>query len=214
MSKANTTKKLLKSQVTNTVDTATGEIKQIEEFQEFSVQSEPAFVKLYLENIKMLYNLTVSNHKILNELLKICNYGGEIILNSSVKKRICESLQTTIGTFDNSLLNLKQHDIIRQQVRGIYFVNPELFGKGPWSSVYQDRAKYKKIKMTIEFSGNKTGKKTVKTELVDDVEVLTEQAKLKGISIEQFIKDLEEQDFDLESLTRACDFDENDNLIE
>ena len=119
MSKANTTKKLLKSQVTNTVDTATGEIKQIEEFQEFSVQSEPAFVKLYLENIKMLYNLTVSNHKILNELLKICNYGGEIILNSSVKKRICESLQTTIGTFDNSLLNLKQHDIIRQQVRGI-----------------------------------------------------------------------------------------------
>ena len=211
MSRPNATKKLLKSQVTNTVDLATGEVKQSEELQEYSVQTEPAFVKLYLENIKMLYDLTVSNHKILNELLKICNYGGEIILNSSVKKRICESLETSIGSFDNSLLKLKQQDIIRQEVRGIYYLNPELFGKGPWSSVYQDRAKYKKIKMTIEFSGDKNAKKTVKTELVDDVDALTTQANLEGLTYEQFVDTLEAEEFNIDNTGYGFDEDALEN---
>lgn len=211
MSRPNATKKLLKSQVTNTVDLATGEVKQSEELQEYSVQTEPAFVKLYLENIKMLYDLTVSNHKILNELLKICNYGGEIILNSSVKKRICESLETSIGSFDNSLLKLKQQDIIRQEVRGIYYLNPELFGKGPWSSVYQDRAKYKKIKMTIEFSGDKNAKKTVKTELVDDVDALTTQANLEGLTYEQFVDTLETEEFNIDNTGYGFDEDALEN---
>jgi hypothetical protein len=211
MSRPNATKKLLKSQVANTVDLATGEVKQSEELQEYSVQTEPAFVKLYLENIKMLYDLTVSNHKILNELLKICNYGGEIILNSSVKKRICESLETSIGSFDNSLLKLKQQDIIRQEVRGIYYLNPELFGKGPWSSVYQDRAKYKKIKMTIEFSGDKNAKKTVKTELVDDVDALTTQANLEGLTYEQFVDTLETEEFNIDNTGYGFDEDALEN---
>lgn len=211
MSRPNTTKKLLKSQVTNTVDLATGEVKQSEELQEYSVQTEPAFVKLYLENIKMLYDLTVSNHKILNELLRICNYGGEIILNSSVKKRICESLETSIGSFDNSLLKLKQQDIIRQEVRGIYYLNPELFGKGPWASVYQDRAKYKKIKMTIEFSGDKNAKKTVKTELIDDTDAITAQANLEGLTYEQFVDTLEAEEFNIDNTGYGFDEDALEN---
>lgn len=149
MQKPNSKKKILKHTVKEIYDKETGELLTQEDIKDFAVSSEPAFVKLYLDGIQAIYKLNSSNHSILNELLKITSYGGEIILNSAVKKRICAYLNTSVGTFDNSLITLKKADIIAQKDRGCYMINPELFGKGAWSEVYKDRAKYKKIKMTI-----------------------------------------------------------------
>ncbi|MBK3508364.1 replication/maintenance protein RepL [Pseudomonas sp. MF6747] len=199
MNQPNKTKKILKHSIKETYDSVTGELTKQEEVTAFSVSSEPAFVKLYLDGIQAIYKLNSSNHSVLNELLKITNYGGEIILNAAVKKRICAFLNTSIGTFDNTLLILKKSDIIRQKDRGCYMVNPELFGKGPWVEVYKDRAKYKKLKMTIEYSGSKQAKRTVKTELVDDPEAILLEANLRGITSDALlaeIKNLEEINFD------------------
>ena len=204
----NKKKKLLKHSVKEVYDKATGELSKHEETNDFLVSSEPAFVKLYLDGIQAIYKLSSSNHSVLNELLKLTSYGGEIILNASVKKRICAFLDTSIGTFDNALLALKKADIIAQKDRGCYMVNPELFGKGAWSEVYKDRARYKKIKLTIEYSGDRQAKRTVKTEIVDDVEQIELLAQSKSISSEEFLAGLDKLDLEGSS---PFDDDDDDN---
>ena len=194
MQKPNSKKKILKHTVREIYDKETGELLTQEDIKDFTVSSEPAFVKLYLDGIQAIYKLNSSNHSILNELLKITSYGGEIILNSAVKKRICAYLNTSIGTFDNSLIALKKADIIAQKDRGCYMINPELFGKGAWSEVYKDRAKYKKIKMTIEFSGANKARKTVKTEIIDDNEEIELVAKSRNITSEELLAEVAKED--------------------
>ncbi|MBD8495599.1 replication/maintenance protein RepL [Pseudomonas coleopterorum] len=209
MNQVKSIKKVLKHTIKETYDRETGELQLQEEVTDYSVSSEPAFVKLYLDGIQAIYKLNSSNHAFLNELLKITNYGGEIILNPAVKKRICAFLNSSIGTFDNTLLTLKRADIIRQKDRGCYMVNPELFGKGPWSEVYKDRAKYKKIKMTIEYSGAKQAKKTIKTEILNDDEAILVEANRRGITSEELLAEFDTSELGLDlNSPSPFDFDE------
>jgi hypothetical protein len=213
MSQVNKIKKVLKHSVKETYDSQTGELQLQEEVTAYSVSSEPAFVKLYLDGIQAIYKLNSSNHAVLNELLKITNYGGEIILNPAVKKRICAFLNTSVGTFDNTLLTLKRADIIRQKDRGCYMVNPELFGKGPWSEVYKDRAKYKKIKMTIEYSGTKQARKTIRTEILNDDEAILVEANRRGITSDELLAEVNIDDLGLD-LDAPSPFDFEDCEVE
>lgn len=192
-------KTINRNHTTTTIDKLTGEVLQEQSTTSFTTDAEPAFFKLYLANISMLHNLTVSNNKILNELLKIGNYAGEAIINSTIKKRICEKLNTTIATFDNNLVTLKKQNIIKQQGRGVYLFNPELFGRGSWTKIMGDRTKYQKLEMKIQFKGDKEATRTIVTELVPDYEAM----KNDGIAEEDYYK-----------YENSDDFDEDGNLID
>jgi hypothetical protein len=72
-------KKIIKSKVKTTVDSITGEIIEIETINDFKVDREPDFVKLYLGDIGKLFNLP--NTSLLMALLHQMNYDNEIVLN-------------------------------------------------------------------------------------------------------------------------------------
>lgn len=146
MSYNNKTKKILRNTVTDVVNGNTGEIVRTELVREFSVSAEPAFVKLYVGNIGLLSGVTNAGNQILGELLKLTGYGGELVLNSAVKRRICNNLCVAIGTLDNALATFKKKDILRSPDRGIFMFNPELFGRGPWNDVRKNIQSYKNIK--------------------------------------------------------------------
>ncbi|MBP6986603.1 MAG: replication/maintenance protein RepL [Alphaproteobacteria bacterium] len=182
-------KKILKQSIKETFNHETGELTKSEDITDFVVPSEPDFVKIYLEDIKNLHGLSATVHAVLNELLRITDYNNEIIFNSTVKKRIYSSLDMPRGTFDNCITALKKSNIIKSVGYATYMINPEYFGRGPWKQVYQNRAKYQKIKVTTVYTAK--GKKKVETEIVDDTDAMQEAADAADMTMEEFIDNLD-----------------------
>ena len=143
-----------------TVDMQTGEISAVEKTNVVKLPSEPAYVKLYLDDIQKLYDLP--NNTILYELLKRMNYEGEVVLNSSEKKKIAAKLSINVQTIDNYLTKLKSKDLFKSVETGTYIPNPNLFGKGEWLKVLDRRKKYDSIKLTVTYT--ESGLRSVKTE--------------------------------------------------
>jgi len=111
-----------------------------------------------------MYDIPKVGNNVLNELLKLTNYNNEIILNSAIKKRIDKSLMLKKGILDNNLTKLKKAHILKSEERGIYQLNPNLFGKGSWHDINKLRVTWdyseKGREITSEIE-NKEGEKIV-----------------------------------------------------
>ena len=125
-----------------TVDILTGEV--IKTYSESVVQREPDYVKLYLESITKLNDVQGWTDPILHELLRLMNYGNEIVLNAAVKKRMALGLKISTRTIDNALSMLVKKNIIFRVDTGLYKGNPFLFGKGEWRDI-------RELRMTVVF---------------------------------------------------------------
>ncbi|RYE21197.1 MAG: hypothetical protein EOP45_09895 [Sphingobacteriaceae bacterium] len=137
-----------------TVDRLTGEV--IKTYSESVVQKEPDYVKLYLESITKLNDVQGWTDPILHELLRLMNYGNEIVLNAAVKKRMALGLKISTRTIDNALSMLVKKNIIFREDTGLYKGNPFLFGKGEWRDI-------RELRMTVVF--DKEGQ-NISTEVV------------------------------------------------
>ncbi|MGP5469947.1 hypothetical protein ACTXNP_27140, partial [Pseudomonas helleri] len=89
MSRLNSKAKVLKESTTTFVD-ANGNVIEETNIKEMSVPREPNFVKLYIDGLSRIFDLSGGENKFLIELLKYVTYDNEITLNSGVKKRISE----------------------------------------------------------------------------------------------------------------------------
>ena len=127
------------------VDHETGEVKKSSTTKVMKIPSEPPFVKLYLADMCKMYDIPKVGNNVLNELLKLTNYNNEIILNSTIKKRIENELSLKKGILDNNLTKLKKANILKSEERGVYILNPNLFGKGSWHDI-------NKLRVTWDYS--------------------------------------------------------------
>lgn len=137
-----------------TVDVLTGEV--VKTYSESVVQKEPDYVKLYLESITKLNDVQGWTDPILYELLRLMNYGNEIVLNAAVKKRMALSLKISTRTIDNALSMLVKKNIIFREDTGLYKGNPFLFGKGEWRDI-------RELRMTVVFD---KGGQNISTEVI------------------------------------------------
>ena len=147
-------------QRTDVVDAETGEVKSSNEVRRtFSVSKEPAFVKMYLDDLGMLHGLSRSNISVLHSLLKHMNFADDdipqaVLVNSFLKKQILmenPNLNHT-QTVTNSISELKKAGILEELGRGAYRFNPFLFGRGEW----KDIERLREIKVTLVY--DETGK--------------------------------------------------------
>ena len=120
-------------------DFQTGEIVQSE--TEFQLPREPNFVKLYIDDLILLKDIPQWVSNVLYSLLKHMNYQNEIILNSTIKRRIAADLDIVPKTIDNSLVTFVKKGIFTRQDVGVYKANPYLFGKGEWKDIHKIRVK-------------------------------------------------------------------------
>lgn len=106
---------------------------------------EPKFVKLYLDDIDLIYGVGRSSIEVLFELLHHMNYEGLITINTLVKKEICFKLKIkNQGSIANHLTKLVDQDILKRITRGVYMLNPYFAAKGDWrSNVRKIRNLYK-----------------------------------------------------------------------
>lgn len=126
-------------QVESTVINEHGELIEQSSSTVFNVGAEPDYIKLYLEDILYLNDLQANQSSLLYQLLSYMTYGNEIILNSTIKKRIAEKLGTSMQVIDNNLSKYVKANILERVGRGTYLANPYLFGKGSWKDISAKR---------------------------------------------------------------------------
>lgn len=139
-----------------------GEVKNSEVIKKFKSQ-EPNYIKIYLQDISYFYEVPKGSTDLVYELFDYVTYNThEMILNMSTKKRIAKKLETSVATVSNNLTKLVQKGIIKRVEKGIYTLNPYLFGKGDWKSVKELRTSNIELEVVYD---KETGKRTLKGRL-------------------------------------------------
>lgn len=168
--------KYLEKQTTQ-IDHLTGEIIQdiTTMSYENKMPSEPSYIKLYTDDLGHLFGLSLSTSNVLLCLVSIADYSGEIVVTKGVKERIAKRIgakitktgKPSLSAINNALTSMIKTGIISRvggAGSGIYLLNPNLFAKGKWKDIYQQR---KDFKMTITYKeGDKNGVREIKIEQV------------------------------------------------
>lgn len=151
-----------------TRDVKTGEVDEVQHTNIVKLPTEPPYIKLYLEDLQKVYNLP--NNTILYELLKRMNYEGEVVLNSSEKKKICLTLNIKNQTIDNYIGKLKKAGVFKSIDTGTFIPNPNLFGRGDWLTILSRRKTFATLKnhtdkdtIQMNITYNEAGEKEIKT---------------------------------------------------
>jgi len=143
----------IKQSVTESIVDENGKKKEQRRNLRLQWESGPPYVIMYLDTILYLKDLPKGFNSILLAFLKYMTYanaedGQCIFINSAMKKRIAENLDVSVSRIDNVLSELSKGEVLTRIDRGMYRVNPHLFGKGDW----QDIAKLR-LEITFDSDG-------------------------------------------------------------
>lgn len=132
--------------------------------------SEPAYIKLYLQDVLYLSDMPTKHSAILYELLKRASYAGDkdgmqVIINASLKRRIKETLGfKNMSSVNNAITDFVKGNILYRVDVGMYNFNPYLFGKGDWQDISRlrleinyDDIKGKTFKTVCEYKEDADG---------------------------------------------------------
>lgn len=131
----------IKQSIETSVINEQGEIVSKRANKTLSWGSEPAYIKLYLQDVLYLSDMPTKHSAVLYELLKRASYAGDkdgmqVIVNASLKRRIAESLNLkNVGSISNVITDLVKGKILYRADVGMYNFNPWLFGKGDWQDI-------------------------------------------------------------------------------
>lgn len=113
---------------------------------------EPAYVKMYVQDLGRVLNLQESHRDILLYVAAASNYYGIIALSSTTKARIAATVKCARKTVDNAIHAYLQTGILRRVGRGEYELDPHLFARGAWAEIRERRASFA---LTIDYSEKK-----------------------------------------------------------
>lgn len=147
-----------------TVNQTTGEI-EITHTEETITHSEkttePSFIKLYLDHLAIYNGVPLTVNPIMAEFLKRTTYaneGQELVINAALKRQIAKQLKCSESKISNAMTIFVKKDYMRRIDRGLFVINPNLFGKGDWGNIRKLRANYDYIEhtVTVDIEGNDT----------------------------------------------------------
>lgn len=114
-------------------------------------ETEPPYVKVYLNDIANLTGLNASEHSLIHELIYNMGYNNIVPAYKPVKEIMANKLGMKYNTLEKALKQLHKKGILIRKTRGLYIMDPNLFGRGSWKHV-------KKIRMTIDYAEDGTKK--------------------------------------------------------
>ena len=155
-------KNLASYEETRTENIETGEIKETTSSKQFKAESEPTYIKLYLEDIAYFHRLPKGMPNFIYELLPLVNYQHQIVINKYIKDGIAKKLDVSNGYIDNSLSKLVKEEILIRVGRGTFELNSFLFGKGKWKDIIKHR-KSLKLEVFYNWQSDGTAKRTIST---------------------------------------------------
>ena len=125
-----------------TVDTQTGEVLKR---NYGAVLKEPGFVKLYFDCLGVYIKndgLSASLNDMLLEVLHRASYAqdGQIVhLGAYDKEQICKATHS-MRRLEQAITTWVKNRVLIRVARGIYQVNPFIFGRGDWRDIANLRA--------------------------------------------------------------------------
>ncbi len=146
------------------IDTITGEVihdrTNVIDFT--SVPNEPDYIKLYINDLGKLCDLSDGQRTILLYIAACVGYDGLVLLPVGQKARIAKSAKCSVSAVNNAVNFFCKADILKKQAGGLYELNPDYFARGKWREIRERRkAFYTKITYSPD------GERTVKTDVVD-----------------------------------------------
>lgn len=152
------------SQITEVTeyDGTTGEITKQSTSKTINWGTEPDYIKLYLEDVLYLSDMSTQYAAVVTSLLKRVHYAGIqekglcVSLSTYDRDCICEELGLkNRQSLANVLQKLVKGNILFKIGRGAYRFNPYLFGKGAWADIAKIR-----MEVTYDLKG-RTFKSTI-----------------------------------------------------
>ncbi len=149
---AKNTNRVLQEEVV--VDSQTGEVMRRKTTLQF--KKEPAYVKLYFDCLGVYIKndgLSSSLNEMLIEVLKRCTYAekGQIVhLDKYTKEQVCKASGKSMERMKQAIKTWQKNNILKRVSRGVYEINPFIFGKGEWRDIAHLQAKFNFDKGTVE----------------------------------------------------------------
>jgi len=133
------------------IDHTTGQkFATVEKTDEYVVETEPEFMKCYIQDIGKLCNVKPAALRLLIRLIQSITMDEYIVLNPGVKAIMAKDLKTSVGMINQSLHELTTQDFLVPEGRGLYVLNPGLFAKGKWGSIKKRRDQYIELRIKYE----------------------------------------------------------------
>mgnify|MGYP001180218860 CR=1 FL=1 len=155
-------KKVSKTSQTISINHETGEIIESAETKTYVVDREPAYIKVYLDDIIRLNDLPKGMARILMEMVKTMGYNNVFVAYMPVKKHICEKLGIKIDYLNKCINTFHKKGLLIRKDRGVYIADPNLFAKGKWEEI-------KDLRLVIDYK--KDGTKELKSNLPEQVQL-------------------------------------------
>jgi hypothetical protein len=143
---------------TTEIDYTTGEITRESTTSSENYGKEPPYIKLYIDDLTTVLKIPNAQRNVLDLMLRKLDYEGYMALSTRYKKEMAKILNISDQSLRNSLSKLTKTGIIKSSSYGEYLVNPNLFARGEWKTIVEQR---KQFTMTITYSNE--GKRSVKT---------------------------------------------------
>lgn len=181
-------KRITQETVNRAIDYDTGEIKHESKSVTYALQSEPDYIKVYLQDLLYLVGLPKHQMGVVLWLMQNCNYASDkfgqcVVLSSDLKLAMAEDIGIKlVSSINTILMKLAKKKVIEHVGRSIYRLNPYLFGRGKWQEI-QTLQNISSITMRVSY--NKSGK-SIST-------VIEENKQQDAFALKSHLVELEEQ---------------------
>jgi Firmicute plasmid replication protein (RepL) len=157
--------KTVQTTETIAIDVSTGEMLSNQSVKTGSKEVEPNFVKLYLDDIGRLHDLPPYASKLMQALVKTAGYNNIVPMYRPVKELICKDINMKMNTLNKAVQMLAQAGVLISmgQGRGLYMLDPNLFGKGRWEDI-------KRLRLCVDYDRT-TGERRINGEVVKQLEM-------------------------------------------
>lgn len=151
------------TEVTNrVVDNKTGEVTSEDTaiIEMGYVDTEPQYIKIYLDCILRFKGISSSFNPILLSLCKHMQYADQnqiVFVNKYIKEIICSECGVKIKRVEQAIKEFVDSGLLMRKARGVYLVNPYIISRGKWEDI-------KKLRATFDFM---TGDIEVESNVVD-----------------------------------------------
>lgn len=156
-----TSRRIYQSDSTVT-DLRTGEAIHHRSHKVVHLPKEPAYVKLYVQDLGDLIGLTDNEKAVLFMLATKIDFEGIASLNAASRRRIANACGISNGSFRNAISALCRKGIMQRIDSNEYAVDPRYFAKGEWRDILHRR---KDFELRIRYTAN--GEREVSTRGID-----------------------------------------------
>lgn len=152
-----------KTEIVKSYDTETGEetVENIN-ISSFSVDREPEYIKLYIQDVGRLKKINGKANDILLAFISKMGYNNIIPTYKPIKMFVANDLNISIHTVNSAIKKFKATGLFIPYVRGMYIADPELFARGKWNNI-------KNLRLVIDYK--KDGTKKLKSNLSEEIQM-------------------------------------------